>query len=119
MTALILVGLAAGYYFGWPYVGSYWSNTALKGILRSNARDCGQGRTEECLTAIKSKALGELGIDLSAQDLVVSVATTNKVVFKISYRSKLEYPFTGTMFGSGKDRFHRYTFSLETKLSGY
>lgn len=119
VTVLIIVGLAAGYYFGWPYVGAYWKNTAFKGILKSYARTCAQEGQEKCMAEIRAKALADLAIDLGGEDVVPTLITTNKVVFKVSYRLKLEYPFTGTMFGSGKDRYMRQRFTHDTKLSGY
>ena len=119
VTALILVGLFAGYYFGWPYVDAYWKNTSFRVILKANARDCAQGQAEKCMSNIRAKALAELGVDLGGEDVVLTVATTHKVVFKVSYRIKLEYPFTKTMFGSGKDRYKRFRFTHDTKLSGY
>ncbi len=117
MGILILGAVAAAMYFAWPPVAVYFGKTSMGTIVRKHARQCFRDGKEACVQAIVDEARSE-GITIDPLDIDVSHVTRKGVHYDLTYKAELKYPFTGTMFGSGKRRFKRVHMIVKTEMSG-
>lgn len=114
-TVLILMAIAVALYFIYPYAVTSWAHSQLTTIVQANAMDCHRHGEDSCIETIVKKASVELGIELEREGFDVDAEHYKKISVDIDYRARLDFPFTGTMFGSDKHRFRRMKVEVEVK----